>query len=222
MIFIAGIKTKSPFNSIDKPASFDALAEKAINYGDIVSVHVESPWGGKPSDINRVRSHMHHWKERQQILAKGIHPTDEHIEQSLNFGADRVLVVGRVPRKSLLPYCWLEPLNLVQVRQFTEMSQTLVWNSRCLQTGRNKEEQWDEARSIHSGTLIQASNIRTIADVKEDADGILVDTHLEEFIESAGIKKRKPQHTPWQFLVGRMAEDYAKYRMPTFHDISRV
>lgn len=73
---------------MNESVSFDALKESAINYGDMISVHVESPWGGKPSDIGRVRRSG----AKQKILAKGIHPTDEHIEQSLNYGADRVLV----------------------------------------------------------------------------------------------------------------------------------
>lgn len=220
MIFIAEIKTKCPFNLNDVPnVTFDALKESAINYGDMISVHVESPWGGKPSDINRVRRSG----ARQKIIAKGIHPTDEHIEQSLNFGADIVLVVGRVPRKSLLPYCWLEPLNVVQARYFTEVCQTLVWNSRCMQTGGTKKEQWDEVRSIHSGQLIQASNIRTLADVKEDADGILVGTHLIEFIKAAGLKvKRQFGPTSWQLLVRRTINDYAKYQSPLFYDIGIV
>lgn len=203
MIFIAEIKTKSPFVKMNESVTFDALKENAINYGDMISVHVESPWDGKPSDIRRVRMAG----AKQKILAKGIHPTDEHIEQSLNYGADRVLVVGRIPRKSLLPYCWLEPLNVVQARCFSEVSQTLVWNSRCLQTGGTKEEQWDEVRSIHSGTLIQASNIRTPADVKEDADGILVGTHLIEFIKAAGLKVKRQHDIPWQLMVSRMIND---------------
>lgn len=65
-----------------------------------------------------------------------------------------------------------------------------------MQTGGTKEEQWNEVRSIHSGTLIQASNIRTPANVKEDADGILVGTHLTEFIKAAELKVRKQPGTP--------------------------
>ena len=116
MIFIAEIKVKSPFTDLNRPASFDMLRQLAVNYSDVISVHVEAPWGGNPNHINRfVRPYC----QNIPILAKGIHATDEDIKNSLNYGADKVLVVGRIPRESLRPYCWIEPENLEQVREFS-------------------------------------------------------------------------------------------------------
>ena len=60
----------------------------------------------------------------------------------------------------------------------------VVWNSRDLVTGGLKKETFEDARKIWKGWLCQASNIKTVADIKEGADAVLVGSHLPEFAES--------------------------------------
>ena len=60
----------------------------------------------------------------------------------------------------------------------------VIWNSRDLNTGGLKTETFDQARAIRKGWLCQASNIRTVSDIKEGADAVLVGTYLKEFVAS--------------------------------------
>jgi indole-3-glycerol phosphate synthase len=119
------------------------------------------------------------------ILAKGIHATDEEIEKAVTLDADKVLVVGRIPAVHL-GQCFIEPYTLSELRSLPP-STSAVWNSRDLNTGALKPDDFAAARAIHPGYLIQASNIKTIADVDPTADAILVGQHLEQFIASLNV-----------------------------------
>jgi indole-3-glycerol phosphate synthase len=115
-------------------------------------------------------------------LAKGIHASDDDVKKALECGADFVLVVGRIPayygEKCMVEFNTVAQLKLVPTKQ------KIVWNSRDLATGGLKTETFEQARSVFGGWLCQASNIRSVDNIKEGADAILVGTHLPEFAES--------------------------------------
>ncbi|HEY4511884.1 MAG TPA: hypothetical protein VJH55_03530 [Candidatus Paceibacterota bacterium] len=173
---IAEVKTKSPFGYVAEK-SWDQLFEIANRIGDIISIHTDPRWGGSFDLIKKAKTFTD-----KPILAKGIHATDKDIEKAIKAGADFVLVVGRIP----LVYadkCLIEPLTLEGLKIIPTAARA-VWNSRDLDTGGMKKGTFEQARKIFSGWLCQASNIRTVSDIKEGADAVLVGTHLEMFTKS--------------------------------------
>jgi indole-3-glycerol phosphate synthase len=173
---IAEVKTHSPFGwSSDK--SWDELFQIADKAGDIISIHTDPRWHGSFDLIKKAKS-----LTKKPILAKGIHETDDLIEKAVKAGADYVLVVGRIPDlpEDLLKRCFIEPNTLEELKSIPKHLK-VVWNSRDLKNGGLKKETFEEARAIFKGWLCQASNIRTIADVNENADAVLVGTYIEEF-----------------------------------------
>jgi indole-3-glycerol phosphate synthase len=173
---IAEVKTESPFG-FKSEKTWDELFEIAEKVGDIISIHTDKRWGGSFDLIKKARA-----LTSKPILAKGIHKTDAEIERALNAGADYVLVVGRIPQIHLNKI-FLEPLTLKELEKIP-VGLKVVWNTRDLETGELKKETFEEARKIFKGWLCQASNIKTLADVKEGADAVLVGEHLEEFVKS--------------------------------------
>lgn len=173
---IAEVKTASPFGyKSDK--SWDELFAIANEIGDMISIHTDPRWGGSFDLIQKARA-----LTSKPILAKGIHVTDEEVQQALDAGASKVLVVGRVPAIHA-EKCLIEPNTLEELRAVPVGSQ-VVWNTRDLSTGGLKRETFVEARALWGGWLCQASNIRTVADIEPGADTVLVGTHLAEFAAS--------------------------------------
>lgn len=173
---IAEVKTHSPFGyKSDK--TWNDLFDIAEATGDIISVHTDPRWGGSLELIRRACA-----RTTKEILAKGIHATDEEVEAALEAGAEHVLVVGRVPQK-FANFCLIEPLSLAQLATVPRNLKA-VWNSRDLSDGGLKTETFAQARELFDGWLCQASNIRTVDDIEEGADAVLVGTHLEEFARS--------------------------------------
>lgn len=175
MQLIAEVKTKSPFGYVSDKTwdELFAIAEKA---GDMISIHTDARWGGSFELLKKART-----LTTKPILAKGIHATDDLIEQAIKSGADYVLVVGRIPHV-YTEKCLIEPNTLAELATIpTDMK--VVWNSRDLSTGGLKVETFGEARELFSGWLCQASNIRNQADIDPRADAVLVGTHLVEFLE---------------------------------------
>jgi indole-3-glycerol phosphate synthase len=175
-LLIAEVKTQSPFGFVSGK-SWEELFEVANLHGDMLSIHTDSRWGGSFELLERVRA-----LTSKPILAKGIHATDEEVKQALSIGADKVLVVGRIPAVHL-EQCYIEPHTLAELRSLPPGT-SVVWNSRDLTTGALKSETFAAARALHPGFLIQASNIRTIVDIHHDADAILVGQNLEQFVAS--------------------------------------
>ncbi len=175
---IAEVKTHSPFG-FDSEKSWDELFTIAEKAGDIISIHTDPRWNGSFDLIRKAKS-----LTSKPILAKGIHKTDDLIEKAVEAGADFVLVVGRVPAVHA-EKCLIEPYDLAELKTIPpEMK--VVWNSRDLKTGGMKTETFEEARKLFPGWLCQASNIKTVGDIKEGADAVLVGTNLEGFIRSLG------------------------------------
>jgi indole-3-glycerol phosphate synthase len=175
-LLIAEVKTQSPFG-FRSDKSWEELFEIANEHGDMLSIHTDTRWGGSFELLVRART-----MTNKPILAKGIHATDEEIEQAIALGADRVLVVGRIPAVHL-EQCFIEPYTLAELRSLPPGTYA-VWNSRDLETGALKIDDFAAARATHQGYLIQASNIRTMADVDPTATAILVGQNLEQFIAS--------------------------------------
>ena len=120
------------------------------------------------------------------ILAKGVHATDDLVAKAFEGGADYVLVVGRVPAINR-ELCLIEPDTIAELRELPP-STLAVWNSRSLrllnQPDNRKSETFEQARTAFPGWLCQASNLRTVADIKPGANAVLVGTHLVEFVKS--------------------------------------
>lgn len=173
---IAEVKTLSPYGYAAR-TEWDHLFEIADTVGDMISIHTDPRWGGSLELVRKARN-----LTSKPILAKGIHSTDKEIEDALACGADYVLVVGRVP-EAQREKCMIEPLNLAQLGTLPKGTKA-VWNSRDLSYGGTKAETFEQARSIWDGWLCQASNIRTIADIKSGANAVLVGTNLESFADS--------------------------------------
>ncbi|MEX2209591.1 MAG: hypothetical protein WD603_01340 [Patescibacteria group bacterium] len=174
--FISEVKTWSPFGwRADR--SWDELFDLADAHGDMISVHTDSRWGGSFELLERARA-----RTGKPILAKGIHRDDRLIDRALDAGADRVLVVGRVPERHR-ERCIIEVESVAQFDILPPDSRAL-WNDRDLTTGGRKAETFRQARAAWRGWLCQASNIRSVDDVDPEADAVLVGIHLVPFIRS--------------------------------------
>jgi len=173
---IAEVKTYSPFGWSSGRA-WGELFEVANSIGDMLSIHTDSRWGGSFDLIKRAKL-----LTAKPILAKGIHATDDEIIQAIESGADKVLVVGRIPSVHV-DKCLIEPYTLTELLTLDENVQA-VWNSRDLETGDIKNEEFSIAREKFAGWLCQASNIKTVDDIYVGADAVLVGTNIEEFATS--------------------------------------
>lgn len=176
---IAEVKTASPFG-FKSDKSWDELFQLANTYGDIISIHTDPRWGGSFELIRKAKS-----LTKKPILAKGIHETDDLLLKAFEAGADYALVVGRIPNipEGLLKKCLVEPNSLEELKSIPS-DLKVVWNSRDLITGGFKNETFEQARELFKGWLCQASNIRSIHDIKEGADAVLVGSNLDSFIAS--------------------------------------
>ncbi|MES3030822.1 MAG: hypothetical protein V4697_00200 [Patescibacteria group bacterium] len=173
---IAEVKTQSPFD-FKSQKTWDELFQIAEKAGDIISIHTDPRWGGFFDLIKKAKS-----LTSKPILAKGIHATDEEVQKAIDAGADYVLVVGRIPCIHH-DKCLIEPLTLLELKTIPETFK-VVWNSRDLLDGGIKKETFEEARAIFKGWLCQASNIKSVRDIEEGADAVLVGANLEGFVGS--------------------------------------
>ncbi len=179
-LIIAEIKTKSPFGWKSE-LSFDALLEIAVRIGDVIAIHTDPRWGGSFELLREVARAI-----RKPILAKGFHEDDDLVRKAFDAGANFVLVVGRIslvqPEK-----CFVEPYTLRELKNFP-IETRVVWNSRDLMNqGKPKTERFEQARRMWDGFLCQASNIRSVKDVKQGADAVLVGAYLPEFAKSLKV-----------------------------------
>lgn len=175
-MIIAEVKTASPFG-YKSEKSWEELFAIAHDIGNIISIHTDPRWNGSFELIKKART-----LSTKPILAKGIHATDEEIKHAIDHGADFVLVVGRIP-KIHLDKCLIEPYTLDELRKIPPELK-VVWNNRDLNTGGLKTEGFEEARQNFLGWICQASNLKTVADINQKADAVLVGTHLETFAKS--------------------------------------
>ncbi len=189
-IFIAEIKTMSPFG-FKSNYSPNFLKQLAIKYGDWIGVHTDPLWGGSFVDIVNIKNTITRMSEpscTNPILAKVIHSSDYHIRMALEYGADYVTVVGRIPKKEYLPKCLLEPLNLKQLQEFIKLEEIygIILNQRNLFDGFTNKYlgSWIDVipNIIKNIKVIQASSIKRPKEVHNWADGFIVGEHLPQFI----------------------------------------
>ena len=184
---IAEVKTRSPFGFVSQ-YSRDYLLDIAIEIGDIISIPTDPRWGGSLNHIVEARK-----RTDKPILAKNIHETDMDLDIAFDAGATYSLVVGRIPDDKYLNRCMIEPVSLEQLLRIPK-DVMVVWNSRdiiqSLKLGYEvmRKETFQEARASFDGCLCQASNIKTIVDIKKGADAVLVGTNFPRFAESIGYK----------------------------------
>ncbi len=181
-IFVAEVKTQSPFGFKSK-YEHSALLDYAIRFGDMISIHTDERWGGNFRQIRYCAA-----VTKKPILAKGIHATDDEIQQALDCGADRVLVVGRIPADKYLDKIWYEPSTLQDLLA-APRDLKLVWNRRDLTTGSLKPMYlhntiYTDHMVINcwDGWICQASYIERPTDVIAGANAFIVGQHLPEFI----------------------------------------
>lgn len=173
---IAEVKTQSPFGWKSEK-TWEELFAIADSIGDMLSIHTDARWGGSFDLIRRAKA-----MTNKPILAKGIHATDDLVQQAFDAGADWTLVVGRVP-SVYAERCLIEPNTIEELRALPSYLRA-VWNARDLNTGGAKSATFKDARGAFSGWLCQASFIKTTDDIDPNANAILVGTALEAFVES--------------------------------------
>ncbi len=176
IIVIAEVKTATPFNT-EWVGNWSRRLTKADQIGDILSIHTDPRWKGSFDDIEKAKK-----MTEKPILAKGIHKTDKDIQRAIDAGADLVLVVGRIPGIHA-EKCLIEPYTIAELKKLPRGTRA-VWNDRDLSDGGEKTEKFDDARKAWEGWLCQASNIKTVRDIRPGANAILVGTHLMEFAAS--------------------------------------
>lgn len=191
-IFIAEVKVKSPFKKIKNNDFWEQL-DLAIKYGDYISIHTDPKWGGDFYDLIKAKNYIAN--NTKKVLAKGIHKTDDEIQQCLDYGADYVLVVDRIPAKKYISKCLLEISDMNVFLKTIEMypDAKYVYNGRDLKTGKIIPNRYMEfmKRRVHlnSGWLCQASGIKKPDDVIEHSDAFIVGEHLKEFCDCIPDKK---------------------------------
>lgn len=190
-IFIAEIKTQSPFGFVSK-TPFVSLMECAIQYGDWISVHTNALWGGDYDAISFVRRNTN-----KPILAKGIHASDDDVKRAIDHGADYVLLVDRMNtphhlRKQLLietndANIFNDPViknERLASKSSVYRDLKYVCNSRDLRTGLPKKL-WELDFYLDAGVWVcQASGIKSMEQVDERVNAFIVGEHLIEFCKT--------------------------------------
>lgn len=180
---ILDTKTKSPFgweSEFEWSENFDF----AVEHGDMIAVHSMGEFGGYDTLVKIARSNT-----KKPIIVKGIHRTDDEIKKYIDMGADYVLVVGRIPDKSLWEHCMIEPTAIAELKNYdwkgTEIGKLplVVWNARNLVTGLPKAEKFDEYYGKVLFWVCQASMIESLDDIHPDADAIMVGTHMRKIVK---------------------------------------
>ena len=180
-IFIAEIKEKSPFG-FKSSYTFNALMSLAVDKGDWVSIHTNPLWGGCFEAIEYVKKYTN-----KPILAKGIHSKDDDIKRALDYGADYVLVVDRIPKENITK-CLLEFSDLFMLERCLDYYRScndllkFVYNSRDLKTGNSKDISKQLYESVNSGLwTCQASGIKSPKDIYSDVNAFIVGENLVEY-----------------------------------------
>lgn len=186
-IFIAEVKLRSPFGFQSKLSNLQLL-DMAIEFGDIVSLHSSSDFGGGWLWLEEATELVH--RAGKLVLAKGIHSADHEVRLARDCGADLVLVVGRLPAPELQPICLLEQIPTHDDQRVDR----LVINQRDLRSGLRRYNLNDLERirkQYPHRWLCQASFIQKPSDVLPDYDAFMVGEHLPEFcraLRKAGVR----------------------------------
>jgi hypothetical protein len=197
---VAEVKIQSPFGFKSK-RSWDQLFEIAIEYGDVVSIHVSPEWAGSTKLIEKAYPKCA--EKGIPILAKGIRIDDTLAHECLKCGANFFLSHDQYMHDYFEPgTVWQELPPIKQNDTFMGMKlcrdRVYVVNARNIASGEDAPDHWDYIRRLHpwvspittygfgdksGGVLVQASKIKTIKDIKPDANMVIVGEHLPEFIK---------------------------------------
>lgn len=170
---VAEVKDKSPFG-FENPYSRLKQFEICEKYGDIISIHTDSRWGGS-LDWLKIAKQL----TTKPILAKGFHE-GSWVSHLLNYtSTDYVLTVDDNPnlitrtqlRHEKHEKIWQEFTTLKNLEN--SKASVTVWNKRNPLTGEYKKETIQEVREIFKGKLCQASGIKGPEDIG-DVDYILI------------------------------------------------
>jgi indole-3-glycerol phosphate synthase len=189
-ILIAEVKTASPagWRSEESWQERFAIAEQ---HGDWIAVHTDERWGGSFKLLEEARR-----LTDKPILAKGIHETDDLIEQCFLAGANYALAVGRIPQKHA-NQCLIEPWGLEDLPNYGQHT-PVVWNSRDVRQLGTEQFKLDpttgqpiafeKVKQLRpQGWICQASGISSMRDVHPETNAMLVGTHLPEFVKSLKV-----------------------------------
>ena len=197
-LFIAEVKTQSPFGFVSK-YNWDDLFKIANEYGDIISIHVDSRWGGDLELVKKARD-----LTQKPILAKGFIQTAYDVEIARHHGANYTLQVGEeVPyykrnyREEMLEKLFYEPLNKEHLYYIFKEKTNIVINKRNPQTGQTYNNYWErfykkeddfikdiKLYNIFGGNVIQASGIKNKQDICDWAKGFIIGENLLEFVKT--------------------------------------
>lgn len=184
-LLVAEVKTRTPFDPDYRKDWMHQFA-LASEFGDMVSIHVDPRWNGSYDLISIARR-----LTDKPILAKGFCTSMTQHNEAIAAGAHQVLWIGAVPPPEARHQAWCEITSSPEkgwgfwLDEIARIGCPIVSNSRQPETGREFFGEMDLWRAIPSECFkVQASNIKTIADVREDADAILVGTHLESFLDT--------------------------------------
>ena len=185
-IFIAEVKTQSPYGFAAKDSWFELL-QIADKVGDWISIHTNPLWGGSFEAISLAKKITN-----KPILAKGLHTTDDDVKRALDHGADYVLVVDRVPSsfnldtsKVIMELPAKIIIGLLNGNADYRKNFKYCYNLRSLKTGLlHKASQLDEVTKVvkeAGGWICQASGIHHRNMIHSDVNAFIVGEHLREF-----------------------------------------
>lgn len=172
---VAEVKDKSPFG-FKNPYSRLKQLEICEKYGDIISIHTDSRWGGSLEWLKTARQ-----LTTKPILAKGFHSEWKDIDNILDMGIDYVLTVDQWDIRltevieEFKQKVWFEYTNFkeLDLKKCNSLGLTLVWNKRNPRNGEYKIETIDDIRKTYKGKLCQASHITKPEDIG-NVDYILI------------------------------------------------
>lgn len=181
--FIAEVKTQSPYG-YKSEKSFIELLNLAENFGDWISIHIDPLWGGSLEAITLAQM-----VTNKPILAKGLHSSDKAARQAIEYGATFSLIYDRIPdtnnismRRVLLEFEDIDSIHRLISGDSYSKEYMYVHNSRDLRTGQMKNPALlNEFMNLDIRYKIQASNIKSPADVHPNATHFIVGEGLVEF-----------------------------------------
>lgn len=179
-IFIAEVKMQSPYG-YKAENTFYNLLEIAVRNGDWISIHTNPLWGGSYEALEFARRFTN-----KPILAKGIHSHNDNIKKALDYGADYVLIVDRLPTsdftKCLIEMTYNDAERLLDSSFGQELK--FVTNSRNLKTGELSTYNENLGKYLANDNckwVCQASGILSPRDVNPNVNAFIVGENLEFF-----------------------------------------
>jgi len=173
---IPEVLTHSP-DGYDTQLCWEKLFAFACRISNVVAVNTDELWGGS---LDRVRQAKR--ITNVTIVAKGMFNTDDEIRTTLDAGADRVVVPGRVPPFPLRTFCWIAPLGLNEVCRMLTDYDVVVGSSHDPFDGTPKPNELEQVSNLPHFRLVQDGLIKSPADIHPAADMYFVGRHLEEFV----------------------------------------